>query len=571
MLRRFVFTWSFCAVAIAAASAAAGAQSLGGLFPQSSPGTLPQGVRQSGLYMLAPIEIDGLPVLRVAVPAADSNAALAVGARAQSISASIQQVLTVEDKGAEAHTLYDPKTFRVDIRSANDEALLVATDERRSVQILTVTSVDAKSQGKSVGALAKQWQQTLQAQLKTALQKRQPAEVRQNSTTLTIVASALAAATIVVWVLFVLIGRRLRVLKKRVDANERAIGSASERVAQTADPVPARRRFLGLIARAADPAERVHALSALRSTLVLLLLLAWFIAIAWALLLFAQTTSLGHQLLRHALRIAFIWFAALLLVRLVDLAIGRAARLYGHSGGGTAADRTRRLLRVPTISRTLAGFATFVIVFVAVLASIGQIGLSLGSVLTIGGVLALGISLAAQNLVRDFLNGFLVIVEDQFVVGDFVSINEVRGIVEHMTLRIVQVRDSGGSLITIPYSSATDVTNSSRNWSRVDYSVPIAPDADSVKALGLLRDAIEAIAKEKEWSDAFVEPVEWAGIDSMWRDGVVLRASIKTAPLQQFRVRREVNARVLAAFAKGKIALGINPGGQAVALLPPIV
>lgn len=570
MLRRFALGLACCLALAAAASAAADAQSLGGLLPQSSPNALPQGVRQDGLYMVAPISVDGVPVLRVAVPLSDANAAIDADSRAQSIETAISQILTVEGSGAKAHTLYDAKTFRVDVRSAKDEALLVASDGTHSAQILTVTSVDAKYQRMTVAALALQWRQTLQARLKQALLKRQPAEVRQNSTTLAIVASVLAAITIVIWILLGVIGRRLRALRERVEADERAIGTASERAAQADEPAPARRRFLGLIVRAVDPAQRLHALSALRSTLVLLLVLAWFIAITWSLLLFAQTTSLGYQLLRHVLRIAVIWFVALLLVRIADTIIARAARAYGSSGGEKGADRTRRLLRVPTISRTLSGFAAFAIVFVAILASIGQLGLSLGSVLTIGGVLALGVSLAAQNLVRDFLNGFLVILEDQFVVGDFVSINGVRGIVEHMTLRIVQVRDSGGSLITIPYSSATDVTNSSRNWSRVDYSLPIAPDADSTKALDLLRATIEKMAKEQEWNDAFVDAVEWIGVDSMWRDGIVLRASIKTAPLQQFRVRREINARVLAAFAKGGIALGINPGGQAVALLPPL-
>lgn len=567
-LRRLAFSLA-CCVAVVVPCGAADAQSLGGLLPQSSPGALPQGVRQDGLYMVSPIAVDGVPVLRVAVPVSDANAAVDVDARAQAIETAIQQILTVEGTGAKARTLYDPKSFRVDVRPAKDEALLAASDGQHSAQILTVTSVDAKYQRKTVPVLAAQWQNVLQTQLVAALQKRQPEEVRQNSTTLAIVAAALAAITIVIWICIALLGGRLRALKSLVDANERAIGAAGERAAQGGQTTQSRRRFLGLLARAADPEQPLHALSAVRSTLILLLLLAWFIAIIWALLLFAQTTSLGYQLLRHVLRIAVVWFAALLLMRVADAVIARVALAYGRAATG-AQERTRRLLRVPTIARTSSGFATFVIVFVAVLSSIGQLGLSLGSVLTIGGVLALGVSLAAQNLVRDFLNGFLVIVEDQFVVGDFVTINGTSGVVEHMTLRIVQVRDSGGNLITIPHSTATGVTNSSRNWSRVDYTIPVAPESDSEKALRVLTETIESLAAEKDWSASFVEPVEWSGVDSMWRDGIVLRVSIKTAPLQQFRLRREINARVLAAFSKNGIALGINPGGQAVALLPPM-
>lgn len=517
MLRR-ISLLLLCCVAAAASGGAVRAQSLGGLLPQSSPGALPQGVRQDGLYMVAPIAVDGVPVLRVAVPLSDANAAVDVDARAQAIETAIQQLFAVEGTGAAAHTLYDPKTFRVEVRAERDEALLVASDARRSSDILTVTSVDAKYQRKTVAALAAQWQQALQTQLLAALQKRQPEEVRQNSTALAIVAAALAALTILISICLALLRGRMR---------------------------------------------------ALRSGLVLFLLLAWFVAITWALLLFAQTTSLGYQLLRHVLRIAFVWIVALLLLRAAEAVIARVATVYARAAAG-AEDRTRRLLRVPTIVRTSTGFAAFVVVFVAVLSSIGQLGLSLGSVLTIGGVLALGVSLAAQNLVRDVLNGFLVIVEDQFVVGDFVTINGTSGVVEHMTLRIVQVRDSGGNLITIPHSTATGVTNSSRNWSRIDYTIPVAPETDPAAALDVLTKTIEGLAAERDWNASFVEPVEWCGVDSMWRDGVVLRVSIKTAPLQQFRLRREINARVLSAFAKEKIALGINPGGQAVALLPPL-
>jgi small conductance mechanosensitive channel len=185
-----------------------------------------------------------------------------------------------------------------------------------------------------------------------------------------------------------------------------------------------------------------------------------------------------------------------------------------------------------------------------------QLGIPVGSVVTIGGVAAIAVSLAAQNLIRDVVSGFLVLSEDQFVVGDFVTINTASGLVERLTLRMVQIRDASGSLVTIANSAATSVVNHSRNWSRVDYAVSVDPTADVEAAMALIRTTVETLQKDDAWRDAILEPVEWIGVESMSRDGVVIRARIKTAPLRQFALQRELNHRVVRAFAEAKIALG---------------
>jgi small conductance mechanosensitive channel len=97
------------------------------------------------------------------------------------------------------------------------------------------------------------------------------------------------------------------------------------------------------------------------------------------------------------------------------------------------------------------------VVFVALLTTLSEIGVTVGSVVTIGGVAAIGVSLAAQNFVRDFLNGFLILAEDQYVVGDFVTINGYTGLVEQLSLRMVQIRDVAGNLVTMPHSSVAGV------------------------------------------------------------------------------------------------------------------
>ena len=211
----------------------------------------------------------------------------------------------------------------------------------------------------------------------------------------------------------------------------------------------------------------------------------------------------------------------------------------------------------------MRGFKAFVLVFVAVLGVLGQLGVPIASVVTIGGVAAIALSFAAQSFVRDFVTGFLVLFEDHYVVGDYVGINAYGGIVERLTLRMVQIRDTSGDLITIPHSSVTSVVNMSRDWSRVDYRVPVDPAGDVPQALALVRTACESLATDPVWRDAVVEPVEWIGIDQLSKDWAIVRASVRTAPLRQFELRREINARVEAAFREAGIAYGAQIPGIA--------
>jgi moderate conductance mechanosensitive channel len=284
--------------------------------------------------------------------------------------------------------------------------------------------------------------------------------------------------------------------------------------------------------------------------------LAWVSLALWALFLFPQTTPLALTLVRGASGVALIWIVTGLLNRALDIVIARLATVWRMSQLASAEDRARQLLRVPTITRAIAGFKTFILIFMAALATLGQLGIPIGSVVTLGGLAAVGITLAAQNFVRDFLGGFLVLLEDQYVVGDYITINGHSGLVEHLSLRMVQIRDRAGDLITIPHSAVTNVVNQSRNWSRVDYRVPVDPSTNVSSALGLVRAVLDGLAKDDAWHDAVLEPVEWIGLDALSRDWVVIHASMRTAPLRQFELRREINARVRAAFADAGIAYG---------------
>jgi moderate conductance mechanosensitive channel len=528
-------------------------------LPGASTTALPSGVSQEGPYLTTPVTLDGVTLFRISTPAAGDDQ-MSVEARAEFIEAALNQLLALRGSAENSGTDYDPATLRVEIEPDGPQAILAAADAKHEtpVPILTVTGADAKYQGQPTATLAQQWRGTLQTAIVAALERRQPAVLARDVGKVWIVGAVLIALTTGLAAVLIGLGKRLAGLSERVEADERAIDKAQSQNAGD-EPVGSgrRRRFMGLAMRAADPAMTLSMVRALRGVLIWFLVLLWFAGVVWALSLFPQTTPLGETIFTRATRIAFTWIGAALLMRIIAIVVVQVARAYGARNGKSGSDESaRRLLRVPTVSNTIVAIVGFVVYFVAILATLSLLGISTGSVLTLGGLVALAVSLAAQNLVRDFLNGFLVLVEDQYVVGDYVIIGDRSGIVEHMSLRVVQLRDGAGNLVTIPHSAATEVVNCSRNWSRVDYRISIDAGADAKRALDVLRRTVTELAGDASWHGAVVEPVEWVGVDSVSTAGIVVRASVKTAPLRQFEIKRELNARLIDAFRRAGIPLG---------------
>jgi moderate conductance mechanosensitive channel len=214
------------------------------------------------------------------------------------------------------------------------------------------------------------------------------------------------------------------------------------------------------------------------------------------------------------------------------------------------------LLRVPTATVAIGHFKTFVLVLIAAFLTLGQLGLPVHSAVTIGGIAALAITFSAQNFLKDVVGGIAVLYEDQYAIGDIVTINGHNGVVENVTLRIVVIRDADGSFVTISHSAVTAVSNFSRSWSRIDYQLSIAPDADPDKAIEVIRGAIERMAQEGDAGVGLLLPVEWIGVHAFTQAWTLIRASIRTLPPQQSGLHREINRRVRRSLAEAGIAYG---------------
>jgi small conductance mechanosensitive channel len=521
-------------------------------------------VKLEGTFLTAPITIDGTTIFRIAVAYNAPLSQIPIAVRQTDVQTTLSELLATTGSGRSTKTDYDPQTLRVHIVRDGDVDSLEAVDAKHGdpLAIVTITAVDARYNQLSRENLATQWQGVLQSALVRALELRQPAAQQRSLGVVARVAAALVVASLLVWALVAFLTRLATRAEEEIAERERRAQTQKEQVAKdTDDAHHERRRFLAIALRNIEPEQRARVFRALAEASIWSTVLAWFVAITWAFSLFPQTTPLADSLISGSLRVLFTIVIAGLLNRILDIVIARVASVSEQQPFANSEDRARLLLRIPTIARALGGFKTFVLVFVAALAVLGEVGVPIGSVVTIGGLAAIALSLAAQNFVRDFVNGSLVLFEDQYVVGDYVTINGASGIVEHLSLRMVQIRDAAGDVVTIPHSSVTAVSNQSRKWSRVDYRVPVDPASDVPKAIELVRDAIESIAGEAEWRGQATLPIEWIGVDAVSKDWAIVRASIRTAPLRQFEFRRELNARVIAAFAHGDVAFGAQLPG----------
>ena len=392
-LRSILMTLSVIA-ALTTSSAAARAPHRGPVvvgqlaLPTAGPLPAASGLLVTGIYVTAPIVLDGVVLFRVAAPINAPVAQLPIGTRVADVQAALGRLVAESGGGLNARTDFDPATLRVHVKREGDVAVLLAADTKHSdpVPVVTITSVDAQSNGTDVDTLAAQWQSTLQSALIRALEVRQPAVEKRSLERIARVAIALVAISLLVLPILRFLWQRMERLESRLAERTRTLAAAAPESPEQAAADARRRRFVILALRELAPAQRLSLYGAIAETIVWALVLAWFISVTWSLSLFAETSPLAEGIIHAAIGIVTTIIITGLLNRILDIVISRAATAWRLRRTGNSEDRARLLLRIPTISRAVAGAKTFVLIFIAVLSVFGQIGVPIGSVVTIGGL-----------------------------------------------------------------------------------------------------------------------------------------------------------------------------------------
>ena len=218
----------------------------------------------------------------------------------------------------------------------------------------------------------------------------------------------------------------------------------------------------------------------------------------------------------------------------------------------------RRHQRVRALGSILRSAASVTVFSIAAVVILGDLGINLAPLLASAGVVGLAIGFGAQNLVRDYLSGIFMLLEDQYGVGDVITVGGATGTVETVTLRITRLRDIHGIVWHVRNGTIEQVGNESQGWARavIDFPVPYAADLSIIRTV--LSDAIMTMWNEPSWRAVMLEEPEVWGAQEVSSDQVVMRIVVKTAPLRQWEVEREMRARVKDALG----AAGIHPAAE---------
>ncbi len=203
----------------------------------------------------------------------------------------------------------------------------------------------------------------------------------------------------------------------------------------------------------------------------------------------------------------------------------------------------RAQLRVSTITSVVKNVITFVWIIIGTIVALVLTGVDVGVLLASIGIAGLAVSLAAKGLLHGAVNGFFIILEDQFAIGDVVKIGEFGGLVENLNLRITQLRDTEGRLISIPMSDVKAVANYSLRWSRADLKLPVSYKSNIDELLDITREVGQEMMAEGEWQELILEEPSVLGVEDFGDSSIIIRVWIKTKPMKQWDVAREYRRR----------------------------
>jgi small conductance mechanosensitive channel len=232
--------------------------------------------------------------------------------------------------------------------------------------------------------------------------------------------------------------------------------------------------------------------------------------------------------------------------RLRDTSLGQRLPESVLATGAYSLRSAARATTMGVVLRSVAGFAIWAIAVVTIL---GELGINLGPLVASAGIAGLAIGFGAQSLVRDFLAGMFILIEDQYGVGDIIDVGQlsgtqVSGTVEAVSLRTTRLRSVNGTVFHVPNGEILRVGNMSQQWARALLDVSVAYGADVDQAQGIIKTVADDLWQDPAWSRRVLEEPEVWGIEELAADGVTIRLVVKTQPSEQFQVMRELRVRI---------------------------
>lgn len=257
--------------------------------------------------------------------------------------------------------------------------------------------------------------------------------------------------------------------------------------------------------------------------------LDWAVSSGLAVLVVLVGTFVAASLFRLAVR------------RLENMLIARSERKPEEDTG-----EVRQ--RIHTLGELLRKTGITVIWIIASMMILKEVGIDVGPLLAGAGIVGLAVGFGAQNLVRDVVSGFFILLENQVGVGDVAVINGTGGLVEEVNIRTIVLRDATGTVHVFPNGAIGTLSNMTKDWSAMVFDIGVGYGEDTDRVSDIMMDVAEELRADEEYRDRILEPMEVMGVDSFGDSAVVIKARLKTKPVQQWAVGREYRRRLKKAF-----------------------
>jgi len=245
---------------------------------------------------------------------------------------------------------------------------------------------------------------------------------------------------------------------------------------------------------------------------------------------------------------------------------GRGTRAERILAAATGVNDARHEARTRTIGAILRSITTAIVTVVAAVMILDTLGAPMGAIVASAGIGGAAIGFGAQSLVKDFLSGIFMILEDQFGVGDLIDTGEVTGTVEDVGLRVTRLRDLSGKVWYVRNGEIVRIGNQSQGWSTATVDVPVAADEDALRAIGVLKHTMDEVYADPKWDAVLLDRPDVAGVDKVTGGTMTIRIFAKCAPNQHWGVQRDILERaqraLQAAGVRGPI-LVLPPGAPA--------
>lgn len=268
-------------------------------------------------------------------------------------------------------------------------------------------------------------------------------------------------------------------------------------------------------------------------------------------------TYLDHLILwfmTSGIRIVVIAIGAYILLWLLYLVIGRIENVIVKEGGEfvSALETEKRVKTIGNLLRKVASIAVFLIALMMILR---EVGMDIAPIIAGAGIVGLAVGFGAQNLVRDVISGFFIIMENQVRVGDVAVVNGTGGLVEQINLRTIVLRDLEGTVHVFPNGTIETLSNRSKGWSRYVIDVGVAYKENVDHVMQVLKEIGEELYKDETFGPMILESLQVLGVDNFGSSEVIIKCMIKTQPLKQWDVGRELRRRIKITFDKKGIEI----------------